>query len=128
MRKLSNHRLFQGPPWWVFFLRHYRVLIGLWLALVLIACVMPVSSEQPPTLPHIDKIVHALFYAPPMALALLAGGNVWRWVILLIVFALGIELIQSMLSYRSGDIFDMLANIVGMLLGFIVAKFFRMRP
>lgn len=118
----------QDPRWRVFFVRHYRWLNGIWLILVAIACVIPLSTDGGVKIPQLDKIVHALFYLPPMTLAVYAGARPTRWAIGLLLFSAGIELVQSPLSYRGADGFDLLANAVGIALGLNVGWRLRKTP
>lgn len=63
-----------------------------------------------------DKIVHFIAFASFAFLGLAAwpmSGN--RIIVTLFVYGLVIELAQTLVPYRSGDVFDWLANSIGVL-------------
>lgn len=66
-----------------------------------------------------DKWLHVLAFA---ALALWFSGlyearSFWRVAIGLVAFGAAIEVLQRVVGYRSADIFDLLADIVGIVIG-----------
>ena len=74
------------------------------------------------SVPHLDKVVHAAVFA------LLTGTGVWRfgrWPAVLaggVVYAVLSEVVQhTLLPERSGDAADVVADVVGALLGVVVA-------
>ena len=78
-------------------------------------------SEQ--GVPHVDKVVHALTFG------LLAATTRWRFgpraVLLVLVIAYGAlsEVVQWLaLPARDGDVRDFLADAVGALLGWLLAR------
>lgn len=75
----------------------------------------PQSGSSPMPIPHADKAVHALVFAAPVLLAGLAKGDAWRLVALLCaVHAPVSEVIQHVaLPTRSGDVWDVVADLVG---------------
>ncbi len=102
--------------------RHkFAILAGLG---ILILCLMPPSQLPKTEMQNADKLVHFAFYlffffvisldqffakrtisAKPKQMALRA--------IFLILFGIGVELLQSILPYRSSSIYDVLANFLG---------------
>jgi VanZ family protein len=73
-----------------------------------------------------DYLVHALVYIPlvPMIMIALNGWKVKMYgrasiVILSLLFAFSLEGIQYFLSYRAFNINDLMANGVGVILGFL---------
>lgn len=122
MKKASSLRMSQA------FLTVYGVpIVHGWLLLVLILCVLPTSMPQAPVLPHIDKLVHGLMYGVPACVLASIGKINGKWIAYLILFGLMVELIQSVLSYRSGDIYDACANTLGILCGWWLGSIIRNR-
>ena len=97
--------------------RLWRLAFGVALAVQLIAVYAPVGPGGP-EINGLDKMVHvSIFFAP--ALALLMMGIRARWALgILAVHAPVSELIQHFfLAHRSGDVFDALADLSGVGLG-----------
>jgi VanZ like family. len=87
------------------------------LAVQLIAVYAPVGLAGP-GITGLDKVVHvSIFFAP--ALALLMMGIRARWALgILALHAPVSELIQHFaLPQRSGDVFDVMADLSGVVLG-----------
>lgn len=107
-----------------------RLRIGLWLlgagiiAAITALSLLPISGPDL-GIQHADKWQHALAYIcltlyfvqllPPSARArgLLA--------LLLLAFGIGIELVQSLLPWRSAELADVLANALGIVVGQLLA-------
>ena len=71
--------------------------------------------------PHVsglDKVIHALIFAAPALAALMVGIRA-RWALgILALHAPISELIQGLaLPHREGDVLDVMADLVGILLG-----------
>lgn len=97
------------------------------LALVLALALAPADWFWPDDSDSIfrlsDKFVHGITFA---VLALWFSGqyarqSYWRLVSGLIAFGLLIELTQRMISYRSADWMDLLADLLGIGLGMAIA-------
>jgi VanZ family protein len=74
------------------------------------------------TVPHADKAVHAVVFALPALLGVLAGGRPRLVALVLAVHAPLSELVQHLwLPGRSGDPWDVMADWVGIALGLVVA-------
>ena len=100
--------------------RLWRLAFGLVLAVQLIAVYSP-QGLAGPGITGLDKVVHvSIFFAP--ALALLMMGIRARWALgILALHAPVSELIQHFfLAHRSGDVFDALADLSGVGLGWFV--------
>lgn len=111
---------------------HWRAII--WVILIFIGCLLP-SNDLPSTsffsrIPHFDKIVHFILYFV-FVLFLMAGfirqfnGTQLKTVLFSFFIAIAcgllIEVLQSeMHAGRSGDVYDMLANTGGALLGILL--------
>ena len=120
--RVSGLRLSQA--FFSFFNGQRKVLltIHLWLAVVLIVCVVPTDSVSAPAIPYLDKWVHAAMYAIPAFILALVGRLNRFWLVYLAGFGATVEVIQAQLGYRSGDIYDFLADIFGIILGWIVGS------
>lgn len=105
-----------------------------WLALVLavgvqlIVLYSPGSAVPSVGIPGFDKVIHlAIFMAPAFVVRRLAqvGWPIW----LLSVHAVASEGIQHWLvANRTGDWRDVLVNLVGVMLGMLLAGWWARRP
>ena len=97
--------------------RLWLVAFGAALAVQLIAVYSP-QGPGGPQITGLDKVVHVLIFAGPVLAALMAGLSA-PWVIgILAVHAPVSELIQHFaLPHRTGDVFDMMADLVGVAVG-----------
>jgi len=101
---------------------NYRLLaVGytLWLTVVSLT---PLDGLNLPSFSYVDKIIHFFLYFFLTLLWLFAYPK-WRrkpvsFIILIILWGIGIECIQEyFVPTRSGDVFDALANTIGVLSG-----------
>ncbi|MEX0273458.1 MAG: VanZ family protein [Flavobacteriaceae bacterium] len=84
--------------------------------------------------PHLDKIIHFIFYFVAIILCLLAlreqfpgkwptNGTLWTCAIILAVFGIIIEVLQSRITVtRQGDLMDALANTSGVFVGLLLTR------
>lgn len=97
--------------------RLWRLAFGVALAVQLIAVY---ASDGPagPEINGLDKVIHVLIFAAPALAALMVGIRA-RWALgILAVHAPVSELIQNFgLAHRDGDVFDVMADIGGIVLG-----------
>lgn len=115
----------------------FRILFISWLVFITFSSLFSFTgSIRAPRLniPHVDKLVHFVFYFVLVALAVKASMEMWRarlkfkkalWYSLFFAVAYGIliELLQyGFTENRHGDFFDVLANSLGALLGMYVVK------
>lgn len=100
-----------------------RVILLALVASVAVQLVVLYAPHSPGTapFPHADKVVHAVVFAAPVALGLLAGLG--RAVpVVAGLHAPVSELVQHhLLGGRAGDVADVAADLVGVLLGVLVA-------
>ncbi len=87
-------------------------------------------------IPHLDKAVHFIFYFVAVVLGILAkreysnGNSAYRKTLFsaffaMVLFGIIIEVIQHVFTLdREGDVFDVLANSIGALLGVLAINFF----
>lgn len=95
----------------------WRWALGVAVAVQLIALYAP-RAPAGPQVNGFDKVIHLSIFAAPALLALIVGIRA-RWALgVLAVHAPISELIQHFaLPHRSGDVFDALADLSGVLLG-----------
>ena len=120
-------------------LKYARILFAVYLVAVLVLCFgkFPSSENVPKYLWGIptDKIVHFLMFFPFPVLAYLAfdryKGKPWHSVLRTALaclagcaFAVGTELVQSRLPWRSGDPADFRADALAVGLGTLIVLFF----
>ena len=94
-----------------------------WGMLLVVATLTLTLMPQPP---HIvrwlswDKAQHSIAYAALMWTFLQAweGSHVLRWAILLLLAGVVLEILQGLMGVRFMEYFDMLANSLGVLLGY----------
>lgn len=98
----------------------------LWLFLITYLSLFKGNSSVKIEIPHLDKVVHFVFYFG--LVYLFARGlhsvkekvNMYIVVIMAILYGGLIELVQMQTGYRSGDIFDFIANSSGAIMAFIL--------
>ena len=95
----------------------WRLAFGVALAVQLIVVYAP-SGPSGPEINGVDKVVHALIFFGPAFAALMMGIRA-RWALgILLLHAPISELIQAVgLPQRDGDVFDVMADLGGVLLG-----------
>jgi VanZ family protein len=106
----------------------YKLPLLVWALTILVLTLMPGKN-----LPHVplwsfDKLAHAFVFALLMLLALRAkfkqqkSGNPYAAYLFLscVFYGMLIELIQNYIPGRSADFNDVIANTVGVLMGFLL--------
>lgn len=107
---LSYRRLWQGLGW-------VMVLIVIWLSLT------PTPPQPPPALAW-DKANHFIAYGGLMYWFAQVFIRHWRWPVFLIGLGLMLEVLQGLGGVRSLDPLDMVANVLGVMLGYGLARTF----
>lgn len=69
-----------------------------------------------------DYFFHALMFLPWAFFGIKMSKQTFKWIISGVLFALGSEGIQYFLPYRAFNINDIVSNILGALLGFLVFR------
>lgn len=93
------------------------VAFGAALLVQLVVLYAPSSPAEPP-FANADKVVHALVFLAPVAVALLAGGPPRVVVGVFAAHAVVSEVVQhALLPARAGDPLDVVADLVGVGLG-----------
>lgn len=109
--------------------RALLVLLGLAVAVQLVVLYSP-EGGGPPLFPQSDKVVHVLVFLVPVALAVLAGLP--RRVVVAVFAAQAVlsEAVQwLLLPNRSGDVWDVVADLTGVALGVLIGTLLlRRRP
>jgi VanZ family protein len=111
------------------FATRWRVASAILLLLVLVATMMPAAwlwtdrGQFVAWFVDVDKWMHGITF---VFLAIWFAGqyrrqSYWRIGIGLIFFGLLIEACQSLVTYRSADVFDVAANVAGITVGLAVA-------
>ena len=100
-------------------------LLGLAVAVQVVVLYSP-SSHGELLFPQADKVVHVLVFLVPAAVALLAGLRPAAVVALFAAQAVVSEVVQgTLLPARSGNAVDVVADLVGIALGVILAALTR---
>jgi VanZ family protein len=100
-------------------LRH-RIFIG-YVALMVLVFLAPVPSTPLADSTHVDKLVHfGVFLGFALLLHLDRAPKVWWTLLTSFAFAAAVELVQSVLPYREGDVWDFVAGAVGATVGVIL--------
>jgi VanZ family protein len=93
-----------------------------WAVIIFVFCAMPSDSIPRVRIPGMDKIFHfGVFFVQSVLLSLMfnfqAGNRYFRIILLstLLAFAYGglIEILQSKFFNRTGDLYDLMADIAG---------------
>ena len=114
-------------------IKYYIALIS-WFLLMSISLFMPAEDLSAPrslTFPGADKVVHFVLFAVFTFLAIKTAEKSKRsiptWIIaaLIIFYAVGTEIIQSWISGRNGDVWDLMADIFGVTAVLVFFKILR---
>jgi VanZ family protein len=103
----------------------WRVALAVLLAVHLGVLYAPDTGGAPP-FPNFDKIVHATTFASVVLAGLAAGLAARWWVPVVSAHALVSELVQHwLLPHRTGDVTDVLADLVGVAVGVLAVRLLR---
>ena len=84
------------------------------------------SSDLPDWLPYQDKLMHAGAFATLTGTALIGYPTRLPAIILgLLIFGVGIEIVQTAVPGRSAEFADFLADLLGMIIGYFANKPFQ---
>lgn len=105
--------------------RHWLGLTLLLLLLIVLLSLWP--AQQLPAVPGSDKTHHFIAYTVLMLPAALhRSAHLWRYAGMFLLLSIAIELIQPTVN-RYGEWQDVLANGVGLLLGWLLGRLARWR-
>ena len=100
----------------------YRVIFIVLILLISYLAIIPFSTSSI-DVPHLDKLLHFLAFFVLMTLLDLSTTRPLEvhlgLILCIFLFALGIEIIQYNLPYRSAELFDLLADLLGMVVYFV---------
>jgi VanZ family protein len=105
-----------------------RTLFVLYVAAMLVAFFVPVPAV-PVSLPNqFDKMVHVgIFFGFALLLHFDRRPRPWITLLVSLAFAGVVELVQSLVPYRSGEWWDFVAGAAGAGLGVVLVVLFRRR-
>ena len=108
--------------------RFYFSLGLLYLLFILIISLMPINEVSLPSFIGADKVEHFIAYlvASGYFLQILQTRHATRLALFLISYGLLIEFLQSLTSYRFFDVWDILANSLGILAGVLIGRKFKL--
>ncbi len=102
--------------------RAWQIVAWLLLSLITYLSLMPVPP-MPLTFDGVDKLEHSFAYLVLALCFCQAYAQPSRWMVFLIAWGVGIEFAQGWTGYRYFDVWDMVANTTGVLLGgYLVQK------
>ena len=101
-------------------LRWWRLLGFALVLLVVFLTLRPDPGGQLLNMPMGDKWGHLLAYGVLTSWFGLLIQRRWHWIpaLLFVVLGISLEFIQGLTAYRTFEVFDMLANSTGVLLGY----------
>ncbi len=91
------------------------LLFGAWTALVVAALVVPTDRLPRLFWQGLDKVAHTAMFTVMGTLAQAAAP--WAGLVIALPLALGLELVQKRLPYRTFDRVELLANVIGVAVG-----------
>ena len=102
-------------------IRKFKV-IALYIFIFILATIPP--SEAQIGFPYMDKVIHflAFFILAVVTLYAFEVTQIFACITLIVCFGIGIEVIQYFIPYRSFEILDIFADIIGALIGFKALK------
>jgi len=92
----------------------FMVLVVIWLSL----------TPKPPQLPSFfgwDKAQHVTAYAGLMYWFGMCFVRHWHWPVFMLALGIGLEFVQGATGLRSNDPYDILANMIGVVVGLFLA-------
>ncbi|MGS2724228.1 VanZ family protein [Porticoccus sp. GXU_MW_L64] len=104
-----------------------RLAFGGSLLLITALSLMPMPDGEL-RFPHQDKVSHAVAYVYLFVLGWwgwFVTRPRWRLALILLTYGILIELLQGMTGYRSMEWLDLLANITGIGVGWLLVRMFR---
>jgi VanZ family protein len=115
-------------------------LFNLYILFLVLLSVLPINSASSSSLNHIfvvsirlDYLLHCLVYIPLVVFTwaekeidvFKAPFKAFIWIVILLVFGAITEWVQYFLPYRAFNINDLLANSLGVVIGFVIITIFR---
>ena len=96
--------------------------LALFMFILILAIIPP--SEGQIGFPYMDKLIHffAFLILSVSTLFAFQVTRIFQLILLIICFGICIEVIQYFIPYRSFEILDIIADIIGALIGFKALK------
>ncbi len=91
------------------------IVLAVWTVITVTALTIPIDSDRPIIGRGFDKVVHTGMFTAMGVLAQAAAP--WFSLLVVLPVAVGTELLQKKLPHRTFDRVDLLANVIGVLLG-----------
>lgn len=106
------------------------IVVVLLLLVQVIVLYLPGAPGPQVPIPHADKLIHALIFAAPVLAAALARRRWWVLVAVgSLVHAPVSEVIQhALLTARSGDVWDVVADVTGVVAAGLALRLLLRRP
>ena len=103
----------------------------LWFVFILVMMIIPTAGIPMYDFPHLDKIIHFGLFTilgflfvgtrqQPEKLFQIVKEN--RYTYLLLLYAISLEMIQTLIAYRSFEFLDSLTNGLGIISGIIIGQ------
>jgi VanZ family protein len=102
--------------------------LAFWTLLLAVAILSMISVPAKQIFDWQDKFHHICAYGALFLLLTRAYGQkygLWLLAVSLALFGLAIEISQSFTTYRQGDLWDMAANIGGIILAWLISACFK---
>ncbi|MDO6619154.1 MULTISPECIES: VanZ family protein [unclassified Shewanella] len=95
-------------------------------AVIIISYLVFSKPNYPMTFSNMDKVGHTVSFLGLTFLAYFAFKPKWYWMgLIMTAYAVLIELIQSQIPYRSASIADVVADLIGVVLFYLLLFVFR---
>lgn len=104
-------------------MRH-KIFVG-YVALMVLIFLAPVPATHLAESNHVDKLVHfGIFLVFALLFQVDRAPGVWWGILTAFAFAAAIELVQAVLPYRDGDVWDFVAGAAGAACGTLIMLWF----
>jgi VanZ family protein len=102
--------------------RRIWIMLG-WVLVISVIYLSLTPDPQPTPVRFGDKIGHFAAYATLMGWWHQIDRNAYRLALLFVLMGLSLEILQSFTGFRQADIFDMVANTIGVGIGLFIGRF-----
>ena len=97
--------------------RRAWILLAVWTGMTIAALSVPIENTKTIIGPGFDKVIHIILFTVMGLLAQAAAS--WYSLLMAIPVAVGMELLQKRLPFRTYEPVELAANILGVLLGIV---------
>lgn len=118
--EFTNGKLGYGSASGLRFVLLWQAVGWAMVALVIWLSLTP-QPPRPPALLSWDKADHLLAYAVLMFWYAQSFARHWRWPLFLCFLGFALEVLQGLSAVRTFDLYDMVANLLGVTLGSMLA-------